>query len=93
MVGRYSPPLGFESSPEERQRVVDALTAAEPDLVFVALGFPKQERLMQDLHERFPTAWFMGCGGAIDFIAGRRSRAPELVQLLARSEGGAKDAH
>ena len=80
VVGRHSPPLGFETSPLEQQEIRTALRAAAPDLVLVALGFPKQERLMQDLRAEFPGTWFIGCGGSLDFIAGRTTRAPQWAQ-------------
>jgi len=82
VAGVHSPPFGFESSVEEGQKIVAALTAARPDVVFVALGFPKQERLMAELAPQFPGAWFIGCGGSIDFVAGRTLRAPRLVQRI-----------
>jgi N-acetylglucosaminyldiphosphoundecaprenol N-acetyl-beta-D-mannosaminyltransferase len=49
-------------------------------VVFVGLGFPKQERLIQRLQATLPSAWFMGCGAAIGFVAGVRRRAPGWMQ-------------
>lgn len=82
VAGRHSPSFGFETSLVERLEIVDTLIAAAPDIVFVGLGFPKQERLMQELHVLLPSTWFIGCGGSIDFVAGRVKRAPVAVQRL-----------
>jgi len=78
--GFDSPPFGFDTDPDALDRVCRRATEAKPDLVFVGLGFPKQERLIQRLQETMPSAWFMGCGAAIGFVAGVRRRAPGWMQ-------------
>lgn len=78
--GFDSPPFGFDTDPEELERVCRRATEAKPDLIFVGLGFPKQERLIQQLRTTLPTTWFMGCGAAIGFVAGVRQRAPGWMQ-------------
>lgn len=82
VAGWASPPWGFEESAEEMHALTETLLEAEPDLVFVALGFPRQERLMIRLREVMPATWFLGCGASIDFVAGRSVRAPRVVQAL-----------
>lgn len=82
LAGHHSPPFSAEFSAAELDRIGDVLQKAAPDVVLVALGFPKQERLMADLHRRFPGTWFIGCGGSADLIAGRTTRAPLVVQRL-----------
>ncbi|GAA3094088.1 hypothetical protein GCM10010485_35380 [Streptosporangium carneum] len=76
VVGADAPPHGFETTQEGYARVKDALLAAAPRLVFVGLGFPKQDRLIARLREDLPTTWFVGCGAAITFAAGAVRRAP-----------------
>jgi N-acetylglucosaminyldiphosphoundecaprenol N-acetyl-beta-D-mannosaminyltransferase len=49
-------------------------------LVFVALGCPKQERLIHILRETMPETTFLGIGGSFDFLAGETSRAPMWMQ-------------
>jgi exopolysaccharide biosynthesis WecB/TagA/CpsF family protein len=78
----HSPPLGFESSPEKMEEILTKLHEVRPQVVLVALGFPKQERLMERLSGLFPGTWFIGCGGTIDMIAGDKRRAPTLLQAL-----------
>ncbi len=49
-------------------------------LVFVALGVPKQERLIALLKPTMPETTFIGVGGSFEFIAGLSSRAPVWMQ-------------
>jgi N-acetylglucosaminyldiphosphoundecaprenol N-acetyl-beta-D-mannosaminyltransferase len=77
-AGADSPVLGFDKSPDEVSAVCGRVRAAAPDIVFV--GFPKQERLITQLAEELPHAWFVGCGAAIKFAAGTADRAPAWMQ-------------
>ena len=56
------------------------IAGAEPDLVFVGLGFPKQERVVSRLRPALPAGWFVGCGAAVNFVAGDVERAPRWMQ-------------
>ncbi|GGK69348.1 hypothetical protein Sme01_14840 [Sphaerisporangium melleum] len=76
VAGVVSPPFGFETTPDGLAAVREALLWARPDLVFVGLGFPKQDRLIGVLRADLPGAWFVGCGSAIAFAAGSVRRAP-----------------
>jgi N-acetylglucosaminyldiphosphoundecaprenol N-acetyl-beta-D-mannosaminyltransferase len=49
---------------------------ANPDIVFVALGFPKQEVWINKYKSKFPKGLFMGVGGSFDILAGNTKRAP-----------------
>ncbi len=80
VAGWHSPSYGFDTRPEEVARLRARVLAAQPDLVFVGLGFPKQERVIADLRPLLPAAWFLGCGAAIGFAAGTLSRAPQWMQ-------------
>ncbi len=64
VAGTYCPPLGFEHDHEALEEVHHAIEKAQPDIVFVALGFPKQDTLANTLRKAFPDTWFLGCGGA-----------------------------
>ncbi|GAB3814732.1 WecB/TagA/CpsF family glycosyltransferase [Micromonospora zhanjiangensis] len=75
-AGHLSPPFGFDTRPEQFDAVCAEVTAARPDLVFVGLGFPKQERVIARLRPLLPRSWFLGCGAAIGFVAGVHRRAP-----------------
>jgi N-acetylglucosaminyldiphosphoundecaprenol N-acetyl-beta-D-mannosaminyltransferase len=82
LAGRLSPPIGFERDPAELERIRTALADARPDIVYVALGFPKQERLIAYLQPDFPRTWFLGVGFSLSFIAGDVSRAPAWMIRL-----------
>lgn len=79
IVGSYSPPLGFEGDPVEVERIRRQLVTSKPDLVYVALGFPKQERLIAELRQASPDAWFVGVGISLSFAGGYVKRAPRWM--------------
>jgi len=80
IAGCLAPPFGFDTDPETYAPVLDAVIAARPDVCFVGLGFPRQERVITDLRDALPETWFLGCGAAINFIAGEQQRAPIWMQ-------------
>jgi len=82
VAGVDSPPFGFDKTQEGMQQVISAVAAAAPDLVFVGLGFPRQERLIKRLRQARPGAWYLACGGGIPMAAGVVRRASPLVQRL-----------
>ncbi len=65
-------------------RDLDALSreiaGARPDLVFVALGSPRQELLIERFRTVHPTGFYMGLGGSFDIYAGVKKRAPLWMQ-------------
>src|SRR5437762_1679975 len=79
-VAGLSPAFGFDLDETRFSRVRNAVVRAQPDLVFVGLGFPRQEEVISRLRPELPRAWFLGCGAAIDFVAGDRRRAPAWMQ-------------
>lgn len=58
--------------------IVEEIRAAEPDFVFAALGFPKQEMWIARYLDGFKKGVFIGVGGSIDIYAGNVNRAPEF---------------
>ena len=65
-------------------RDIDALTreitATRPELLFVALGSPRQELLIERLRQSHPAGFYMGLGGSFDIYAGVKRRAPLWMQ-------------
>jgi N-acetylglucosaminyldiphosphoundecaprenol N-acetyl-beta-D-mannosaminyltransferase len=57
--------------------VVEAINAAEPDLLLVCLGAPKQELWMRKNAETLRVGLMIGAGGSVDIYAGTAQRAPE----------------
>jgi N-acetylglucosaminyldiphosphoundecaprenol N-acetyl-beta-D-mannosaminyltransferase len=80
VAGADCPPWGFEQDPVLLEETIARVSVAAPDLVFVALGFPKQEQLMHLLRERVPGAWSLGCGGSLTMVSGEVPRAPSWMQ-------------
>ena len=80
IAGHLSPPFGFDTRPDQFEAACAAVVAARPDLVYVGLGFPKQERVIARLRPLLSSSWFLGCGAAIDFVAGVHRRAPVWMQ-------------
>jgi len=64
------------------QTVRNAVIAAKPDMIFAALGFPKQEQFLLALKPQLPEAFMMGVGGSFDVLAGAVKRAPKWVQRI-----------
>ena len=58
--------------------VVEAVNAAQPDLLLVCLGAPKQELFMAQYGEATGAKLLMGLGGSLDIFAGVAQRAPEF---------------
>jgi len=81
-AGSSAPVVGLPPSEAELQPLVAQLRAGRPDIVFICMGFPKQERLAMALRPHLPDSWFVGCGAAAEFVAGTRRRAPRWSQRL-----------
>jgi N-acetylglucosaminyldiphosphoundecaprenol N-acetyl-beta-D-mannosaminyltransferase len=80
IAGTHCPPLGFEHDGHELRVINEKLITSEADIILLALGTPKQERLMASLRDVVPNAWMLGVGAAIDFIAGEQRRAPTFMR-------------
>jgi N-acetylglucosaminyldiphosphoundecaprenol N-acetyl-beta-D-mannosaminyltransferase len=82
IAGTYFPPFGFQDDPKQMSRIIQALSDAKPDIVYVALGSPKQEKLVAKLRSILPNAWWIGVGNSFSFLAGRVRRAPIWMQRI-----------
>jgi N-acetylglucosaminyldiphosphoundecaprenol N-acetyl-beta-D-mannosaminyltransferase len=82
VAGIACPAPGFESRPGEIEQLAEQLANARPDVVFVALGSPKQEALIERLLPGLPSAWWMGVGISFSFVAGRVNRAPVWLRRI-----------
>ena len=79
VVGTHCPPLGFEHSDEENAAILALLDDAEPDVLVVGLGFPKQEKWVHAHRDRLRCGAALCVGATIDFLAGNVRRAPAWV--------------
>jgi N-acetylglucosaminyldiphosphoundecaprenol N-acetyl-beta-D-mannosaminyltransferase len=79
IVGCYTPPFR-QLTEEEDAAVVRQINEAEPDIVWVGLSTPKQERWMADHVGRVQASALIGVGAAFDFHAGLKKQAPRWMQ-------------
>ena len=70
----------FVKLDEDQPEIVERINAAKPDLLFVALGNPKQELWMGRNAARLDVPVMIGVGGTFNFITGRVKRAPRWIQ-------------
>ena len=64
---------------KDEEPVVEKIRQANPDVVFVCLGAPKQERFMAKYRSRLPVGLMIGLGGSLDGFAGAVKRAPRWM--------------
>jgi len=79
IVGGYSPPFR-RMTREEENAIVAQINAAQPDVLWVGIGVPKQEKWMARMRDRLEVPVMCGVGAAFDFHAGRVSQAPDWMQ-------------
>lgn len=80
VVGTHCPPFGFETDEKMLAAMISALKECKPDIVFVALGSPKQEFLIHKIRKILPNAWWLGVGVSFSFLCGDVKRAPRWMQ-------------
>lgn len=69
--------------PVRHSEIIDTINQANPQILFVALGSPKQEEWIVENLSKLPSVKVaIGVGGAFDFISGRAKRAPEIMQNI-----------
>ncbi|MFY0518388.1 WecB/TagA/CpsF family glycosyltransferase [Lysinibacillus sp. UGB7] len=68
---------GYE---KDKQKVIDRINEAQPDLLFVAMGSPKQENWINANRDQLHPTIYQGVGGSFDVLAGTVKRAPEIFQ-------------
>jgi N-acetylglucosaminyldiphosphoundecaprenol N-acetyl-beta-D-mannosaminyltransferase len=79
VVGCYTPPFRALTKDEESQ-LGEMVRAARPDIIWVGLSTPKQERFMTEFLPKLETTLMIGVGAAFDFHAGRVKQAPRWMQ-------------
>ena len=77
--GTYSPPFRPVTEEEDLQ-IVDEINAAEPDIVWVGISTPKQERWMSEHLGKIRAPVLIGVGAAFDFLSGNKPQAPRWIQ-------------
>lgn len=73
--------LGLENEPEEEE-IIQEINRLKPDIIFVGLGFPKQETWIEANKQRISGKVIIGNGGVMDILAGNSKRAPDIFIKL-----------
>lgn len=80
IVGTYCPPRETFDTKAERDRIRRMIRRAEPDILLVALGAPKQEKWIAANKDELGVPVSIGVGGSFEMAAGMRRRAPRWLQ-------------
>ena len=80
IAGTYSPPMGFERHSTENRIAIAHINRAQPDILAIGLGAPKQELWIAQHHKLLNFGVALCIGAAIDFAAGALERAPQWMQ-------------
>ena len=80
IAGWHCPPPGFEKDPQSYAATIDLVRSAAADIVYVALGSPKQEQFIQSARASLPNTWWLGVGISFSFLCGDVHRAPQWMQ-------------
>jgi len=67
---------GYLRDGVDRRDLLSDIIVRKPDVVFVAMGSPKQEELIEEMQQAHP-AVYLGLGGSFDVYVGAVKRAPE----------------
>jgi N-acetylglucosaminyldiphosphoundecaprenol N-acetyl-beta-D-mannosaminyltransferase len=79
VAGAYAPPFRPITEDEDRA-LAERINAARPDIVWVGLSTPKQERWMAGHIGRLNVPVLVGVGAAFDFLSGAKPQAPRWIQ-------------
>lgn len=82
IAGTDPAPIGFEKNEPRFDMLKQTLRRTQPDIVYVALGSPKQERIIEQLRDAAPGAWWLGVGISFSFVCGDVKRAPRWMQRI-----------
>ncbi len=67
---------------EEEKKILEEISGLKPELLFVALGFPRQDLFVEENRQRLGAGLCMGVGGSFDVLSGRVKRAPRWIQKI-----------
>jgi N-acetylglucosaminyldiphosphoundecaprenol N-acetyl-beta-D-mannosaminyltransferase len=81
IAGRYSPPVAPLHA-MDNETILRKIAAADPDIILVAFGNPKQEKWIAMHQHEITRGVVIGVGASLDFLAGHMSRAPRWIQVI-----------
>jgi len=79
VVGTFTPPFRPLNADEEKE-LQEMVRAAKPDIIWVGLSTPKQEKFMAEFLPKLDVTLMIGVGAAFDFHSGRVRQAPRWMQ-------------
>jgi N-acetylglucosaminyldiphosphoundecaprenol N-acetyl-beta-D-mannosaminyltransferase len=82
VVGTYSPPFGFDKNQQENEKIISLINDQKPDILFVGVGAPKQEKWIYHNLRHLDVHVALGTGAAFDFAAKSIKRAPRSFRNL-----------
>jgi N-acetylglucosaminyldiphosphoundecaprenol N-acetyl-beta-D-mannosaminyltransferase len=80
VVGTFSPPFEEEFSHEENLMMVETINRAKPDVVWVGMTAPKQEKWIYENREKLEVKLLGPIGAVFDFFTGNVKRPPPIFQ-------------
>jgi exopolysaccharide biosynthesis WecB/TagA/CpsF family protein len=82
VVATIAPPMGFDPLGKAADAILDELEDVGADIVFVALGAPKQELFAAFGRQKLGSVGFVSIGAGLDFFSGAQVRAPAWMRSL-----------
>jgi N-acetylglucosaminyldiphosphoundecaprenol N-acetyl-beta-D-mannosaminyltransferase len=79
VAGTFEPPFRALTEKEETQ-LSEQVRACQPDIMWVGLGSPKQDRFMAEMQPKLDVTLMAGVGAAFNFFTGRVPQAPRWMQ-------------
>jgi N-acetylglucosaminyldiphosphoundecaprenol N-acetyl-beta-D-mannosaminyltransferase len=79
VAGCYTPPFRALNA-EEQKHLQETVRASRPDILWVGLSTPKQEKFMAEFLPQLDVTLMIGVGAAFDFLSGRVKQAPRWMQ-------------
>ena len=79
IVGTFTPPFRALNTDEEK-KLREQVAATQPDIFWIGLSTPKQEKFMAEFLPKLDTTLMIGVGAAFDFHSGRVKQAPRWMQ-------------
>ena len=79
VAGTFTPPFRALNA-EEVAQLQAQIAAAKPDILWVGLSTPKQEKFMAEFLSKLDVTLMVGVGAAFDFLSGRVRQAPRWMQ-------------
>lgn len=82
ICGMYSPPYKNEFNVDDNQRMIDVINKAKPDVLWVGMTAPKQEKWIFQHKDRLIVPFIAAIGAVFDYYAGTKKRASPFLQKL-----------